>query len=45
MASSSEKETKSDDVSLCPRKVHRTVYVARLLGGIGGVLGSKFFVP
>ncbi|KAL7588712.1 hypothetical protein Lser_V15G39308 [Lactuca serriola] len=42
---SSYEETESDDAGLRPRKVRRTVLVAKLLGCIGGILGSEFSVP
>ena len=45
VVSSSDKETESDDASLRPRKARRTVSMAKLLGGIGGVLGDQFYVP
>ncbi|CAI9291816.1 unnamed protein product [Lactuca saligna] len=41
MVMSSEEETKSYDVGLRPRKMCNTVSVAKLLGGIGDVLGYK----
>ncbi|CAI9272974.1 unnamed protein product [Lactuca saligna] len=44
VAPSSNKETKSDDVGLHPRKVCRTVSKSRLLGSIGDVLGNKFLI-
>lgn len=37
--------TESDDAGLHPRKMHKTVSVAKLLGGIDNVLGDKFSVP
>ncbi|CAI9298674.1 unnamed protein product [Lactuca saligna] len=45
MVPSSDEETESDDAGLRPRKSHRTVSVASLLGGIEGILGDRFFVP
>ncbi|CAI9265796.1 unnamed protein product [Lactuca saligna] len=36
------KETESNDVGLHPRKARRTVFVARILGGIGVILGNQF---
>ena len=45
MAPSSDEETESDDVGLRLCKARRTVYVARLLGSIEGILGGQFFVP
>ncbi|CAI9297974.1 unnamed protein product [Lactuca saligna] len=41
----SDEETESDDACLYPRKMHKTVSVAKLLGGIDDVLGDRFFVP
>ncbi|CAI9287425.1 unnamed protein product [Lactuca saligna] len=38
-------ETESDDEGLHPCKVRRTVFMAKLFGGIEGILGSKFSVP
>ncbi|CAI9279730.1 unnamed protein product [Lactuca saligna] len=45
MVPSSDEETESDDVGLCPHKEHRTVSMARLVGGIEGILGDQFSVP
>lgn len=45
MVPSSDEETKSNDSGLHPRKMHKTVSMAKLLGGIGDVLGDMFFVP
>ncbi|CAI9260213.1 unnamed protein product [Lactuca saligna] len=42
---SSDEETESDDAGLRPRKARRIVYVARLLGDTGGILGGQFSVP
>lgn len=42
---SSDEETDSNAVDLCPHKRRNTVFVAKLLGGIGDVLGDKFSVP
>ncbi|CAI9294038.1 unnamed protein product [Lactuca saligna] len=44
VVSSSDEETESDEASLHPRKTYKTVFVAKLLGGIGDVLGEKFYV-
>ncbi|CAI9268436.1 unnamed protein product [Lactuca saligna] len=41
----SDEETEFNDVSLRPRKIHKTVYVHLLLGGIGDVTGDKFVLP
>ena len=38
-------ETESDDAGLHLRKSSRTVSVAMLLGGIGGILGGQFSAP
>lgn len=38
-------ETESDDVGLHPHKVHKTVTMTKLLGGIRNVLGDRFSVP
>ncbi|CAI9298178.1 unnamed protein product [Lactuca saligna] len=38
-----DEENKSDDAGLHPRKVRRTVSVARLLSGIEGVLGGVYW--
>ena len=39
-----DEDTESDDVGLRPRKVRKTVFVTKLLGGVGDVLGDKFYV-
>lgn len=41
----SDEETESDYAGLRPRKVRKTVSIAKLVGGIGDVLGDKFSVP
>ncbi|CAI9291367.1 unnamed protein product [Lactuca saligna] len=42
---SSDKETESNDAGHCPRKMHKTVSIAKLLGGIDNVLGDRFSMP
>lgn len=41
---SSDEETKFDNACLCPPNMCNIVSVFKLLGGIGDVLGDKFFV-
>ncbi|CAI9298478.1 unnamed protein product [Lactuca saligna] len=45
LVASSDEETESDEAGLHPCKAHRTVSVARLLGGIWDIIGSQFVVP
>ncbi|CAI9300267.1 unnamed protein product [Lactuca saligna] len=45
MVLSSDKETESDNVGLHPRKRQNTVFVPKLLGVIGDVLGDGFSAP
>lgn len=45
MVPSLDEDTESDDAGLRPLKALRIVPVARLIGGIRGILGSKFIVP
>ncbi|CAI9275791.1 unnamed protein product [Lactuca saligna] len=42
--SNSDEKAESDDAGLRPHKMHKTVSVGKLLGGIDDILGDKFFV-
>lgn len=45
MVLSSDEDTESDGVGLRPRKRRNTVFVPKLLVGIGDVLGDGFATP
>ncbi|CAI9286913.1 unnamed protein product [Lactuca saligna] len=45
VVSSSHKETESDDAGLRPRKMRKTMSMAKLLVGSRDFFGEKFYVP